>query len=144
MLRGVTADNLPSYNCTSYALYSQRYDNNNWMGTTPPEENGSWTYFSDGSYELVVHDYPATYSTENLISPRANVQVGDRFVYGFNESTYPFGPYHIGIVNSLKYGTGVSKVVSKWGAGGLWLHSWEDCPYVEETGRNYSVWRLAK
>ncbi|MEH2939486.1 CHAP domain-containing protein [Lawsonibacter sp. JLR.KK007] len=144
LLRGVTHENLPSYNCTSYALYSQSYNNNIWLGLANSNGTGPWTYFTDGSYDLVVRDYPATYGSDNLISPRGNAQVGDVFVYGFNESTYPYGPHHIGIVNSLKFGTGVNKVVSKWGAGGLWLHTWSDCPYIEETGYNYSIWRLAE
>ncbi|MCI8436270.1 MAG: hypothetical protein HFF41_00535 [Lawsonibacter sp.] len=144
LLRGASYQNLPAYNCLSYALYSQSYDNDYWMEQVSGYENGPWTYFSDGSYDLVVRDYPATYGSDNLISPRGNAQVGDVFVYGFNESTYPYGPHHIGIVNSLKFGTGVNKVVSKWGAGGLWLHTWSDCPYIEETGYNYSIWRLAE
>lgn len=141
LLRGASYQNLPAYNCLSYALYSQSYDNDYWMEQVSGYENGPWTYFSDGSYDLVVRDYPATYGSDNLISPRGNAQVGDVFVYGFNESTYPYGPHHIGIVNSLKFGTGVNKVVSKWGAGSLWLHTWSDCPYIEETGYNYSIWR---
>lgn len=144
LLRGASYQNLPAYNCLSYALYSQSYDNDYWMEQVSGYENGPWTYFSDGSYDLVVRDYPATYGSDNLISPRGNAQVGDVFVYGFNESTYPYGPHHIGIVNSLKFGTGVNKVVSKWGAGSLWLHTWSDCPYIEETGYNYSIWRLAE
>ena len=144
LLRGASYQNLPAYNCLSYALYSQSYDNDYWMEQVSGYENGPWTYFSDGSYDLVVRDYPATYGSDNLISPRGNAQVGDVFVYGFNESTYPYGPHHIGIVNSLKFGTGVNKVVSKWGAGGLWLHTWSDCPYIEETGYDYSIWRLAE
>ena len=143
LLRGASSD-LPSYNCYSYALYSQSYSNNKWVGGFPDKENGPWTYFTDGSYDLVVYDYPGYTGVDDFISPRGTAQVGDIFAYGYNANIDSLGPTHVGIVNSLRYQSGVDNVVSKWGAGGLWLHPWHDCPYIEETGEAYSIWRSAK
>lgn len=142
LLRGVSYDNLPAYNCLSYALYSQSYNNDYWLGAGGLQgyENGPWTYFADGSYKKTAYFFYDSHIPDSL----SDIQKGDVLVYGFNESTEHLGPSHAGIVNSLAVPTGVHKVVSKWGAGGLWLHSWEDCPYTEDTGRNYSVWRLAE
>ena len=139
LLRGTSYNNLPAYNCLSYALYSQSYDNNYWLSHIQYNGNGPWTYFTDGSYKKTAYFFYDPSIPDSL----SDIQKGDVLVYGFNESTEHLGPTHVGIVNSLAVPTGVHKVVSKWGSGGLWLHSWEDCPYTEETGRNYSVWRLA-
>lgn len=142
LLRGASNQNLPAYNCLSYALYSQSPNNNSWMQYVVGYETGPWTYFTDGSYDLIVRDYP-DYKMDNLYSPKGPAQIGDIFVYGVNADVYPLGPTHVGIVNSLKYQSGVDQVVSKWGATGLWLHTWGDCPYTEDTGRAYSIWRRA-
>lgn len=141
LLRGASYDNLPAYNCLSYALYSQAYNNDYWLGTGGVRgyKNGPWTYFTDGSYKKTAYFFYDPLTPDSL----SDIQKGDVFVYGYNESTEHLGPSHAGIVDSLAVPIGVHKVVSKWGPGGLWLHSWEDCPYIEETGRNYSVWRLA-
>lgn len=143
LLRGASNQNLPAYNCLSYALYSQSPNNNSWMQDVAGYENGPWTYFTDGSYDLIVRDYPGYNKMNNIYSPKGFAQIGDIFVYGYNADVYPFGPHHVGIVNSLKYQSGVDQVVSKWGAGGLWLHKWGDCPYTEDTGKAYSIWRCA-
>ena len=143
LIRGASYQNFPAYNCFSYALYSQSVSNNYWIDYVPGYANGVWTYFIDGSYDLVVRD-PPQYAGDNLIGSRGTAQIGDIMVYGYNESLPKVGPSHVGIINSLKYQTGVDTVVSKWGAGGVWLHHWYDCPYTEETGKAYSIWRLAE
>lgn len=141
LLRGTSYNNLPAYNCLSYALYSQSYNNNYWLCAIQGYKNGPWTYFTDKSYKKTAYFFYDGYIPDSL----SDIQKGDVLVYGDNESTEHVGPYHVGIVDSLAVPIGVHKVVSKWGAGGLWLHSWEDCPYSADTGRNYSVWRkLAK
>lgn len=121
LLRGASDSNLPAYNCLSYALYSQSSNNDCWLqGVDKP--TGPWTYFSDGSY------------VENTGRP----VVGQLLVYGYNADVPNLGPTHIGIINTLYRG----EVISKWGAGGLWLHQWMDCPYAEETGYHSTVYEL--
>lgn len=125
LLRGTEYPNLPSYNCYSYALYSQSADNNIWM-------DYSFQYFTDGSYQKVIYPYK-------------NAMVGDVFVYGLNErDEIACGATHLALVESIiTPEQGVKQVISKWGCGGLWSHRPNDCPYWEEVDEYWSVYRLA-
>lgn len=131
LLRGASQPNLAAYNCYSYALHDQSYNNDYWLGFIPEAGLGSWQYFTDGSY------------IKNTGRPAAR-QI---LVYGdVLETDYPeliaVDITHVGIIDSL-YRDEINMVVSKWGYGGLWRHHWLDCPYVEEVNYHTHVYEKA-
>lgn len=100
----------PSYNCHSYAWYSQSTSNNYWI-------NEPYVYIDDGSYSI-------TYN---------NISAGNKVCYIY----IPWAYYleHSGIVVSPANGTIPMRVISKWGYNGLFTHDLNDCPYVKtDTG----------
>lgn len=129
LLRDTNSPNLPSYNCISYALYDQTTNNDKWLRNYKSSQgDGSWKYFTDGSYQKVTYPY-------------RNAMVGDVFVYGGGENEPNVGPWHVALVNSIIPENGVEKVVSKWGVGCLWRHKPNDCPYWEEMDGIWSIYR---
>ncbi len=100
----------PSYNCHSYAWYSQNYTNNlYWIDGEEAE-----IYMYDGSYSS---SYPA---------------IGRKIVYK-NSSGFPG---HSGIISSI---TDSTYVVSKWQYYGLYIHRYNDCPYYS-TSQYINYW----
>lgn len=129
LLRGSSQPNLTAYNCYSYALYDQSYNNDYFLGNFSSYP-GAWKYFTDESY----------------IKNTGRPAVGQILVYGYALEEDPeitgIDIYHVGIINTL-YRNDVNKVVSKWGHSGLWLHQWMDCPYAEETNYHSAVYEKA-
>lgn len=99
----------PSYNCHSYAWYSQSTANRYWI-------NDPSLYMSDGSYSACV------------------AAIGCKVFYDSSNDSYN----HSGITTALPAGRNPSTVTSKWGAHSLFSHYVNDCPYVN-TGYNTSV-----
>lgn len=112
------------YNCHSYAWYSQSTSQNNiWL-------NYPYVYYSDSDR-----------SYEEVSDPR----LGDIVCYyGYNNKNV-FGNLHSGIItrytDQSSNGTigDLNKyiVTSKWGAGGLYEHRGDICPYMYATEIRY-------
>lgn len=100
----ITDGNSPSYNCHSYAWYSQLYLQNEFWINNPTR------YMSDGSYAPC---YP---------TPGAKIY--------YNNLTTGLNGAHSGIV--VRYTTDGIFIQSKWGALGLFIHAVEDCPYYSD------------
>lgn len=105
-----TANPTVKYNCHSYAWYSQSTSNSYWMDDPS-------LYLTDGSYTEV---------------GKLQTIAGDRMVY-YNSNTDIYDQItHSAIISSY---TDYPKskrtfvVNSKWGAYGLYQHSWDNCPY---------------
>ncbi len=104
------------YNCHSYAWYSQDFDDNDLWIDNPLR------FYDDGRY--CCSETP---------------QVGDIICYFTQLGTDP-NPYtdtniHSGIVTEVYSSTSSGladnvEIKSKWGAGGLYLHAGDDCPYT--------------
>ncbi len=91
------------YNCASYALHQQSTANNHYIPDPTP-------YFSDFSYQ--------------------GTSCAPGVVVTYSSSLYYSDMNHFGIVDSVS-GSNVT-VVSKWGAGGLYIHAVDDCPYIDD------------
>ena len=101
------------YNCHSYAWYSQSTTNKYWLFEAGP-------YMEDGSYT-------------QISAPRADA----RIYYWFpdvptndpehHQDAYYDGGVHSGIVKTVS--SNKAYVTSKWGAGALYNHYYDDCPY---------------
>ena len=102
-----------SYNCHSYAWYSQSASNPYWM-------NKPSYFLTDGTYLQTVWN------------------VGDRIVYYDSEGTVT----HSGIITA-KSGNTISQitVTSKWAWAGLYEHQGDDCPYTDSP-YTFKVYRL--
>lgn len=98
------------YNCHSYAWYRTQSDNVMWM-------NDPTKYWSDGSYKL-----SATQSYSSASTALAAQADGAR--------VYFVGGNHSGVKNG-------SKLYSKWGQYGLYLHSPNYTPYKSTTSLRY-------
>ena len=94
------ADVNPSYNCHSYAFYSQSISNNYWM----PDPT---QYFTDQSYISC----PAKF--------------GARVYYTRRDGK----SNHSAIVTKVSSGSNPTTVASKWGYSGVFTHFTKDCPY---------------
>lgn len=104
-----------SYNCHSYAWYSQNVDTNDYWISDP----GS--FLTDGTYVQL-----------------GGWETGDRIVYFRNGIAE-----HSGIITAVNGNTLYDiTVTSKWGKNVLCEHRGDDCPYVEGTGVTYKVYRL--
>lgn len=92
----------PFYNCHSYAWHSTLY----WMQDPIP-------YMDDGSYRG---------------SPKAVVGANVYYDFPIDKETGKGGIYSAVVSNVSSSGATVT-VQSKWGDGGLFRHSYSDCPY---------------
>ncbi len=108
------ADSTNKYNCHSYAWYQQSTDKPYWM-------NDPSKYYTDGSY----------YRT---YTPKIN----DRICYfdksGNNLHSGIIIDKYSGVSNSVCGDADMYKVVSKWGAWGLYEHRGDQCPYTSSCG----------
>ena len=99
----------PSYNCHSYAWYSQLSSNSYWIDDPTP-------YLTDGSYVGT--------------SP----MIGCRVTYYGVESLQKEKKYiHSGVITSVGPTPESTYEISKWGYGKLYSHSIVDCPYYMNT-----------
>ncbi|MBR3507922.1 MAG: hypothetical protein IKO03_03910 [Lachnospiraceae bacterium] len=102
----------PSYNCHSYAWYSQLSSNTYWINDPAP-------YITDGSY---ISTYPTA---------------GCRIVY-YN-SNYYIPNMHSGIIQTVGASPSTTTEKSKWGCYGLCSHYVDDCPYYSSSALSYWV-----
>ena len=102
----------PSYNCHSYAWYSQLSSNTYWINNITP-------YIMDGSY---ISTYPTA---------------GCRIVY--HKSDEPFPYWHSGIIQTVGASPSTTTEKSKWGYYGLCSHYVDDCPYYSASSLSYWV-----
>jgi hypothetical protein len=106
-----------TYNCHSYAWYSQSASNPYWMNNPSP-------YLTDGSYHRIL---------SGLNSCSDNAKNGDRVIWG--SAT---GPEHSAVLKSPATGEPIATriVYSKWGQCGVFRHQVATSPYK----KNVSVW----
>lgn len=91
----------PSYNCHSYAFYSQDASNPYWI-------DNPWAYINDGSYIRTYGNTP-----------------GNVVVYLKSNGALS----HSGFVTSAYTDGSLQNVTSKWGHYGVFRHHYTDCPY---------------
>lgn len=91
----------PSYNCHSYAWYSQLTSNQYWMDMPN-------SYYTDGSYSL------------------SSCSAGKRITYTYDNLN---DCDHSGIVVSGTGSYSTTRIRSKWGYYGVYSHYINDCPY---------------
>lgn len=103
-----------SYNCHSYAWYSQDEDNIYWI------------------------PYPGSFLNDGTYIQSSEWQIGDKIVYFSNGIATHSGIISVVNGNSLSDIT----VTSKWGSCGLYAHIGNDCPYMEDENVTFTVYRL--
>ena len=103
----------PSYNCHSYAWYSQSTSNEYWISG-----DDIYPYLEDGSYSPV-------------LTPSLALKVVYRNANGFAGHSARYSYYNTFIQKSF--------VVSKWGYYGVFYHELTDCPYYN-TNPNITYW----
>lgn len=96
------------YNCHSYAWYSTSTSNNIWIGYNV-------YYISDGSYSLV--------AMGNRLTIPSQAPIGSKVDFSSDGHS------------AIKYSS--SKLISKWGDYGLYIHSPNHCPYPSSTSLGY-------
>lgn len=103
-----------SYNCHSYAWYSESESNIYWI------------------------DYPESFLDDGTYIKTAGWNEGDKIVY-FKNGT----PIHSGVITAVD-GNTLSNitVTSKWGLCGLYEHRGDDCIYMEDDNITYTIYRL--
>ena len=106
----------PSYNCHSYAWYSQTTSNQYWI-------NNPSAYMTDGSY-----------SGLSFSSSGCKIYYACPGVYSYETSNG-----HSGIVTVPNMAINSIVVVSKWGPLALFSHNANDCPYYDNQS-NISFW----
>ena len=103
----------PSYNCHSYAWYSQSTSNEYWISGDKINP-----YLTDGSYDPVT-------------TPSLALKVVYRNASGFAGHSANYSYYNTFIQKSF--------VVSKWGYYGVFYHELTDCPYYN-SNPNITYW----
>lgn len=104
------------YNCHSYAWHSQSTDNDIWLFDPT-------LYMTDGSY-----------------SQTASARANTRIYYSYEtapDPPYKYGGTHSGIVTNTVNTTSGMYVRSKWAAGKLYDHEYNDCPYYHLENGQY-------
>lgn len=112
-----------SYNCHSYAWYSQSTSNSHWINQFKTNTStGEYTntanlskYWTDGSYSLIT-----SVSNGSIPSSVAN---GSKVFYVNGDHS------------AIKYSN--TKFRSKWGAAGVYEHSPSQAPYVDVSNLKY-------
>lgn len=108
----------PSYNCHSYAWYSQEVTNEYWIPNPT-------LYMTDGSYT------------------DCTAFVGCVVFYNSKDDSFD----HSGIMTALSSGLTSATVTSKWGSRSVFSHYTNDCPYTDRSLNTSSVtvgcWKLA-
>lgn len=99
------------YNCHSYAWHDQNANNLWWI------------------------DYPDDYVADPLVTRMYSPSVGNRITYQMGSGQRYM---HSGIIESVSNNTIIVK--SKWGTGGLYTHSVDNCP--ASYGRYTAYWRI--
>ncbi|MBR5947880.1 MAG: hypothetical protein IKZ82_04405 [Clostridia bacterium] len=101
------------YNCHSYAWYNRSASNKDWLNDPSP-------YFRSGLYSTV---------------SKTQAAVGDIIVYYESSDGVTYSDKeisHSAVIKTVRVYPRSSRsftVVSKWGAWGLYEHSWAVCPY---------------